>query len=444
MSQTSTTSQLFGQLSEFMEEIQSEKSAAHEKDPGGHDGPSSHPSADVDDSLNDASEGARSAENSSDIKADVGGKDIDSTSEASPGDGDDNQLNMGLNQSSTGEDPAVEDDFKGDKEDPGTAAVADVKDGEKYGELAEKYASVSFAEASDRALTLGNEILASFATGATATKQAGVQAATQENPTQVQPEAEKSAEAGYALAAALGMEKMSSDERVSASIEQTIKDAQLDADLVGGYLSDLAQNVEKGAEGELPPELLDPTSGAAEGDIEGAPSGMEEGGDGGIEELLGGGEEPMMGGEEDPMMGGGEEDPMMGGGDVGAEDVEGILGGLEGPPDEGLGEEEALQELAMALDELGIAPEDLVAAAEGAGGGGLGGEGLGGEGVGGEGLVEGGGQELPMEVAAECKKLASAVQGFKRAGKFRLKSATNDRERKIRDLMKAHVMELVG
>jgi hypothetical protein len=49
-----------------------------------------------------------------------------------------------------------------------------------------------------------------------------------------------------------------------------------------------------------------------------------------------------------------------------------------------------------------------------------------------------------MEVAAECKKLASAVQGFKRAGKFRLKSATNDRERKIRDLMKAHVMELVG
>ena len=111
MSQTSTTSQLFGQLSEFMEEIQAEKSAAHDKDPGGHDGPSSHPSADVDDSLDDASEGARSAENSSDVKADVGGKDIDSTPEASPGDGDDNQPNLGLQQSATGEDPAVEDDF---------------------------------------------------------------------------------------------------------------------------------------------------------------------------------------------------------------------------------------------------------------------------------------------------------------------------------------------
>jgi hypothetical protein len=433
MSQTSTTSQLFGQLSEFMEEIQAEKSAAHEKDPGGHDGPSSHPSADVDDSLADASEGARSAENSSDVKADVGGKDIDSTPEASPGSGDENQLNLGLSQSSTGEDPAVEDDFKGEKDDPGTAAVADVKDGEKYGELAEKYASVSFAEASDRALTLGNEILASFANGAAATKQATAQGnPTQGNPAQVQPEAEKSAEAGYALAAALGMEKMSSDERVSASIEQTIKDAQLDADLVGGYLSDLANSVEsyeKGAEGELPPELLDPTGGAAEGDVEGEPSGMEEGGDEGMEELLG---------EEEPMMGG-EEEPMMGGDDLGAEDVEGVLGGLEGPPDEGLGEEEALQELAMALDELGIAPEDLVAAAEGGGG-----EGLGGEGLGGEGLGAGGGPELPMEVAAECKKLASAVQGFKRSGKFRLKSATNDRERKIRDLMKAHVMELVG
>lgn len=425
MSQTSTTSQLFGQLSEFMEEIQAEKSAAHDKDPGGHDGPSSHPSADVDDSLDDASEGARSAENSSDVKADVGGKDIDSTPEASPGDGDDNQPNLGLQQSATGEDPAVEDDFKGEKDDPGTAAVADVEDGEKYGELAEKYASVSFAEASDRALTLGNEILASFANGAAATKQAAAQtttegATTSENPTGVQPEAEKSAEAGYALAAALGMEKMSSEERVSASIEQTIKDAQLDADLVGGYLSDLANSVEsyeeKEAEGELPPELLDPTSGAAEGDVEGEPSGMEEGGDEGMEEV------PV----DDPMMGG--EEPMMGGEDLGAEDVEGVLGGLEGPPDEGLGEEEALQELAMALDELGIEPEELVAAAEGAGGPGL----------------EGGGPELPMEVAAECKKLASAVQGFKRSGKFQFKSATNDRERKIRDLMKAHVMELVG
>ena len=411
MSQTSSTSQLFGQLSEFMEEIQAEKTASHDKDPGGHDGPSTHPSADVDDSLSDASEGARSAENSSDVKSDVEVDGVDGQPEAKPGDGEDNQYNIGLSQSATGEEPSVEDDFKGDKDDPGTAHVADTNDGEKFGSLEEKYASVSFAEAKNHALNLGNEILASFANGVAMDKQATDETTTTETATMaeaetaattdVDPETKQAAEAGYNLAAALGMEKLSSEERVSASIEQTIKDAQLDADLVGSYLTDLAAGLEhqqeKEAEGMLPDEMEDPTGGAAEGDIEGEPSGMEEGGDMGAElpeELLGGGE------------------------GLGEEDVAAALGGLE-EPEVGIGEEEALQELAMALDELGIEPEELAAAAGEEGG-------------------------LPKEVVAECKKLASAVHGFKRSGRFQLKSADTERERHIRDLMKAHVMELVG
>ena len=411
MSQTSSTSQLFGQLSEFMEEIQAEKTASHDKDPGGHDGPSTHPSADVDDSLSDASEGARSAENSSDVKSDVEVDGVDGQPEAKPGDGEDNQYNIGLSQSATGEEPSVEDDFKGDKDDPGTAHVADTNDGEKFGSLEEKYASVSFAEAKNHALNLGNEILASFANGVAMDKQATDETTTTETATMaeaetaatadVDPETKQAAEAGYNLAAALGMEKLSSEERVAASIEQTIKDAQLDADLVGSYLTDLATGLEhqqeKEAEGMLPDEMEDPTGGAAEGDIEGEPSGMEEGGDMGAElpeELLGGGE------------------------GLGEADVAAALGGLE-EPEAGIGEEEALQELAMALDELGIEPEELAAAAGEEGG-------------------------LPKEVVAECKKLASAVHGFKRSGRFQLKSADTERERHIRDLMKAHVMELVG
>ena len=412
MSQTSSTSQLFGQLSEFMEEIQAEKTASHDKDPGGHDGPSTHPSADVDDSLADASEGPRSSENSSDVKSDVETDGVDGHSEAKPGDGEDNQYNIGLSQSATGEEPSVEDDFKGDKDDPGTAHVADTSDGEKYGSLEEKYAAASFAEAKNYTLNLGNEILASLANGVDMSKRAAEETVTTETTMDADPETKQAAEAGYALAAALGMEKLSSEERVSASIEQTIKDAQLDADLVGSYLTDLAtglENQEKEAEGMLPDELDDPTGGGAEGDVEGEPSGMEEGGDMGEE----------LGGLPEELLGGGGEEELLGGGEgLGEEDVAAALGGME-EPEAGIGEQEALQELAMALDELGIEPEELAAAAGEEGG-------------------------LPKEVMAECKKLASAVHGFKRSGKFQLKSADTDRARHIRDLMKAHVMELVG
>jgi hypothetical protein len=396
-----------------MEEIQAEKTASHDKDPGGHDGASTHPSADVDDSLTDASEGARSAENSADVKSDIDTDGVDGHSEAKPGDGEDNQYNIGLSQSATGEEPSVEDDFKGDKDDPGTSHVADTSDGEKFGSLEEKYASVSFAEAKNHTLNLGNEILASFANGVDMSKHAAAETVTTETTTYADPETKQAAEAGYALASALGMEKLSSEERVSASIEQTIKDAQLDADLVGSYLTDLAtglENQEKEAEGMLPEELEDPTGGGAEGDVEGEPSGMEEGGDMGGE--LGG----EMGGLPEELLGGGGEE--LGGEGLGEEDVAAALGGME-EPEAGIGEQEALQELAMALDELGIEPEELAAAAGEEGG-------------------------LPKEVMAECKKLASAVHGFKRSGKFQLKSADTDRARHIRDLMKAHVMELVG
>ena len=323
----STTSQLFGQLSEFMEEIATEKTAGH--DPGGYDGASTHPSADADDSTADAQEGSRSSENTSDVKSEIEGVSPDDLPElsADKDEQDNRQLNIGTNQSATGDDPAVEDDFKGDKEDPGTEHPAVTDDGEKYGSLEEKYAAMSFVDARNRALELGNEILASLATGA-ATKVASANTETAQTT-----ESTEAAEAGYKLAAVLGMEEMTDEQRAQASIAQTIKEASLDADLVGNYLTELAVMAEKSANeelppelaggGELPPELLDPSGGGAEGDIEGEPSGMEEGGElggelGGLGEELGGG-------------GLGEE---LGGGGPGEEDIAAALGGLEGAPEE--------------------------------------------------------------------------------------------------------------
>jgi hypothetical protein len=65
----------------------------------------------------------------------------------------------------------------------------------------------------------------------------------------------------------------------------------------------------------------------------------------------------------------------------------------------------------MALEELGVSPEELAAAA-----------------------MQGG----------QGPKLASAVKAYKRSGNFEHKATANGRERKIRDLMKAHVLELLG
>ncbi len=439
MSNNTVTAQLFGQLSEFMAEVAAEKTAEANTEAGGYQGATTHPSADVDDSTADAQEGARSAENAADVKADVDGTSPDDLPEASPGSDnqDERQLNIGTQQSATGEDPSVEDDFKGDKDDPGTSHPADTEDGEKYGALEAQFDNASFMEARAAALNLGNDILADFAngygfaTGQTQKVAASENRGTVKNPGATAAESyaapavaysapqekqaadlQESADAGYVLASVLGMEKMSEDQRAQATIEQTIKDAHFDADLVGSYLGALANEAEKSGEHDLE----DVVGGAVEAEdhdeLGDDASGMEEGGD--LAPELGEGEDILgalggggLGGDEGLEGLGGIE----GGGGVGEEDIAAALGGIEGGEPEApvVGEEESLAQLAAALDELGISPEQLAAAAD-----------------------EGG------------AKLASAVTKFKRSGKFRHKEATTARDRQIRDLMKAHVLELVG
>ena len=108
--------------------------------------------------------------------------------------------------------------------------------------------------------------------------------------------------------------------------------------------------------------------------------------------------------------------------------------GAEGAPSE----DEAVQELAMALEELGIPPEALIQALHG----------------GAEGGAEGGAPEMPpaagpemapkMASVNDLNEIGTAVINFKRSGKFQVKEARTKRSRQLRDIMKQHVLELVN
>lgn len=513
---------LFGALAALTEEISGEKTAAATEksagltpsDPGGYEGASTHPTTAIDNRGEVAQEGARSAENVADNKADepVG---VDQTPIAKPGqdEQDSSQLNIGTQQSSTGEDPSVEDAYKTEKEDPGSAhpAVAGA-DSEKYS---------SFKAAHVASTGLANDILADLANGfgnqlgkqanlgkradddddddddedsydsemdsnthSPATSSSGyssdpksrtetsapmtaiptskgehVQVGDKNKATGVSPELLKDAAnavapeemaAGYELAAHLGLQKAAAEASVETCISETIKDAQIDADLFGSYYVGLVDNMSKQA---MPDDVSEldagatepgPPEGGGEGpppDLAGGPGGAgdggppPEGGGGGLEDLLSGGEPPMDGGM---------------GGD--------IMGG-------GVGQEEAVAQLAAALEELGI-PLEALAQAGGGGGGGLemGGEppippmdgGMGGgPPMGPEGAVPPmGGPEPGMEVMASAKraqqraqgqKLAAAVSNYKKSGKFQFKTANEGtRERQLRDTMKNVALELIN
>ena len=102
----------------------------------------------------------------------------------------------------------------------------------------------------------------------------------------------------------------------------------------------------------------------------------------------------------------------------------------------GMDEEAAVQELAMALEELGIDPAELAAAAAMEGGGGADPAALAGGGAPAE-------MGPPPELAGA--KLAAAVEAHKRSGKFEFTEAKQgSAQRKVRSYMKGYVRELVG
>lgn len=170
---------LFAALHNLADEFDTEKQAAAPtpSDPGGYQGATTHPTKDIENRGQSASEGARSSENVADVNADQGAPGVNQASDAQAGQQDSVQLNIGTQQSATGEDPSVEDDYKGGKDDPGSTHPAktdnDSLDGHKYASIAEGVAAHT---------AIANAILADMANGQELTKEALAKAAGKEVP----------------------------------------------------------------------------------------------------------------------------------------------------------------------------------------------------------------------------------------------------------------------
>lgn len=113
-----TNGELLTFMRETIDRIRSQKQAAATTEAGGYSGPSTHPSAKEDDQSQPAPEGARSAENTADVKEDVhAGTSVDSYEGSEAGGTGDHQHQVGIQQSATGEDPSSEDADKINKKD---------------------------------------------------------------------------------------------------------------------------------------------------------------------------------------------------------------------------------------------------------------------------------------------------------------------------------------
>jgi hypothetical protein len=397
------TASLFDHVSSLVEHIGQEKAAAAQEkkgetgipDPGGMEGATTHPSKKTDDDLQVASEGAQSADNSRIVK-DQTDASVDEKPDATPANAPKATDTQVADAKPTGEDPSNEDDYKGklegDKKDGdmgGTTHPAKGDYGEKYS--ADAIAAMSDEELLKTAADLGNDITAEIANNLFST------------PTP-QPRAKEAAAAGNTVAEQAGNVGDALDKVASEVTQQVVLNAYHQADLVANHLAKEAAELQKQAEGDAE----DPTGGAGDGEDYGSGGSADDEGAALLAAMGGGAGGPEMGGEAGglpPEMGGeaGGLPPEAGGapdapvGDIGAE-----LGGM--------GDEEALQQLAMALLEAGIDPAALAAAAA---------------------------------PGSPGEKIGSAVRNFKNSGRFEFTEAKKgSAQRHVRDYMKGFVREL--
>lgn len=418
--------QLFDQLREFLSEVENEKQASVKKraeantEPGSQGGATSHPSKSVDDGTQPASEGQRSQENTSDVKKTIFNGGVDSASDDSPSQ-EDQQLNVGITSTSTGEDPSNEDNYKSDKEDPGTTHPAKTSEGEKY-------SSLSFKALRGLTEKKANDILSDIAYS--------IKEAAKEMPPFIQKkideaknkkskpmgnkeeeeecESKKMAAAGYAAASLTEEEynlTKTAQEAVAGSIEATIADGLEKAAMVGSYLSAFYK--------------------AAEGDVA-APS----------EESMGSAEEMQEGGES-----GMDVDPSM---------MAQMAGEGEGAPEAGASPDDAAHELLMALQEQGINPEELLAMIQqGGGGGDAGAPPMDPSMMGGgappmdpsmmnPSMMGGKQASAKRQVTNDLVNLIKYAQAYRRAGKFSFTEAKTAQQRNLRNQIKLCVRDIVG
>lgn len=390
---------------------QEKRAAEANTEAGGFQGETTHPVKNVDDRTEDAQEGARSAENTADVKEDQGSPAVDNTSPGTPGGQDSVQLNIGTEQAATGEDSSVEtESAKGGKEDPGTQRGEsshpartdnDALDGHKYSSLAAQVIGLVKG-----AQVQGTELIAQIASESDAETQkraqeiAAEQAGrkdvenTTDNPTIPAPKAKEAAEdaarTGYDLADAVsrgglveGEQKQAQDEMIVTAIEETITQAYHSGDKTAEFLN--AYDAEKRALGEA----------SGDGGATHDPREEEE------EEENGGA--PAAGGEVPAEAAGNDEEALLsllaGGDNMGGEEALGEMAGATtteaGPP----GAEGGLPGMGGGLPGMGGGPPGAEGGLPGMGGGPPGAEGglpgMGGGLPGAEGGLPGMGGGLP-------------------------------------------------
>lgn len=424
------TQSLLTALREITGDFNKTAAEATSEPPGnGAGSDTAHPVKNVDDSLHPVKDGFRTQEMNSDLESRHAAN-INQASAPTSESAEARATNVGLE--STGSEkhkdetpkPAVEETQEG------TSSDATFADGQKFG--SDAFLKLSPAEQDAYLEKMANSILGTLipqAPGAAAAKPAA--------PTAPAADANKVAQdlinqtqAGYETARALGLEKLSAEQRVQATVAQTIRDANYDAELL---ISALAKHAEDEASGG--PPSGEPSGGEPEKKPEGGdskppgdkpsspsgPAGMTEtpsgkpdtsSGDGAPSEAAimqalqlllstlssGGG---MPGGAPGGMPGAGGPPgagaPPAPGGDP--------LGGIPGGPPS---QDELMQGLAMGGMETGKGPDELAQA--------------GGE-VG--------------------QKLASAIRAFKASGKFEFSPVTTKRARAITNVAKGMLNELI-
>lgn len=403
-------------------------------EPGSVGGPTSHPVKSVDDRLEKAKEGERSAENSKDVKEDQGPPSIENAGEAKAasvfdvanrlakgrskkadgtvvsqgGSAADDHLQLGTNVQATGDDPSNETGSvkatKDDKKEGGLGGTSHPASTENSALDGHKYAfdaTTPLVKLAEMAAEAGNQVCAELALighdqglpalAKTAAAQSNGRVATPPKRSAVSPELAK--QAGWELASLLSgdMDKQAADRMVHTALTGTIKEASDDADRFLQYAAAWANDRRKTAGEEPPPP-------------------PEEGG-GGMPPPGGGG-----GGEDPSAMlaalgGGGGGPPGAGGPPPGGEMPPGAGGppGGEMPPGEGGGGEDPVGIVLAIMEQLGVTPEELQGAAPP--GGAPGGEPPMPGGPPGGGMPPppgaGGGGMPPMEVQASAKAAAN-------------------------------------
>lgn len=413
MTSTTKKAQFKGSLEALLDELAPEKSAEAHTEAGGYQGATTHPTKDVDDRTDEASEGARSKENTEDNKSEPNrGKTVDETTPG-PGAGQQSvQTDIGITSKATGEDPSAEtegtkttkhdDGYKAPSSHPARTDNSEL-DGHKYASLEEEF--FAFAK---QAEDIGSQLLAEITSQAVTPAQkaaggdegngkadpkgagnpnsqaggVGVQDgpittdgkvnAKDENganpagkEAQAQPAAKAAEAAGYDLAGLFANldipveDKQAADAFVIDQLQTVLTLAQQRAVKAAQFLhAHFKAAGEEGGEGGESEESEESEEG-------GPPAG---GGGGGAPPAAGGGDAELMamlgggggGGAPPPEAGGGGEVP---GADSALAGMGGDGGGMGGGDDGGLAALEA------ALMQLGITPEQLMEALQGGGGG---------------------------------------------------------------------------